>query len=813
MTIDLANSLGLKKTACHIPVDMLNTTSTHCKQLVSAIIKSRINNFEKKLTFLIVPIIAQSIPEQVIQRDFINIPKNIELADPAFHKPATVDVLLGSGPTLSSLAVGHISIKLPNEQLVYLQKTIFGWIIGGATPPNNLQNIKQSCHVTTQLEFDLNKFWELENYPNERKLTDEDQLCEEYFKATTTRTQEGRYVIALPFNHLQMNLGNSYDQALKRLENTERRLSHNPELQSQYYQVLNEYLELGHMSLITDTAQKQNHFLPHHAVIKESSTTTKVRIVFDGSAKTTTGISLNQTLFTGPTIQSDLFSLLIRFRKYPIVITGDIEKMYRQFLVREEDRNYQCILWRDAKDQLKEYQLNTVTFGLTPAPFLSIRCLHQLADDECADLPQIARIIKEDFYVNDVLTGAYNIQEAAYIRNQLTAVLSKARLSIRQWASNDIRALNNVPHDHIHKQLQLGDTPTVKTLGIFWNSFHDTISYSVSLSPEPNQITKRHILSETAKIFDPLGLLAPVIVIAKIMIQTLWNLKLHWDESLPQDLHTKWKKYYEELQMLGKLSFPRTIVTCNIKNVQLHGFSDASEKAYGACIYLRIINECDEVKIQLLCAKSRVAPLKKQTIPRLELCGAVLLSNLMQSVKHAIKMHIDQIFYWTDSTIVLHWINTESSRLKTFVANRISEIQMHTVRSNWRHVRTKDNPADLVSRGLLASEIVTSNMWKYGPLWLSSPESHWYHSEVDEINDLPEQRPATCLAVPTIQQECIFERFSTLTRLTRVLAYCFRFCKPNLLRKPITVEEIQSVLHRVINIIQERAFALEIQAI
>nr|XP_012136801.1 PREDICTED: uncharacterized protein LOC105662013 [Megachile rotundata] len=197
---------------------------------------------------------------------------------------------------------------------------------------------------------------------------------------------------------------------------------------------MNEYLDLGYMEQVTeDQDSSDGYYLPHHGVIKVSSETTKLRVVFDGSAGTSSGLSLNDTLHTGPKVQEDLLYILLRFRLYRYVITGDIEKMYRQFLVREEDRKYQRILWRDSSDRITTFQLKTVTFGLLAAPLLAIRSLVQLAHDERHRFPTASNILLRDFYVDDLLTGATTIEEARRIRKELTSLLDTAKLNIRQW--------------------------------------------------------------------------------------------------------------------------------------------------------------------------------------------------------------------------------------------------------------------------------------------------------------------------------------------------------------------------------------------
>ncbi|XP_076483010.1 uncharacterized protein LOC117161893 [Bombus vancouverensis nearcticus] len=413
--------------------------------------------------------------------------------------------------------------------------------------------------------------------------------------------------------------------AMKRLISLCRRFQRDKRFEADYRAVIQEYVELGHMTKITtDNCTDDGYFLPHHGVIKESSQTTKLRVVFDGSAPTTTGVSLNDVLHTGPKLQDDLFFILLRFRSHQYVITGDVEKMYRQFLVRPEDRKFQQILWRNSDGEVDTYQLNTVTFGLSAAPDLAIRCLKQLADDGGHRYPRAATVLQRDFYVDDVLTGVDRKVEARSWRTELTELLKLAGLNIRKWASNDRELLRRLSEQDINDKLLLGESQTFKTLGCSGN--------------------------------------------------------------------------------------------------ELHGFCDASERAFGACVYLRIITPDGHVWTRLLTAKSKVAPLKSQTIPRLELSGALLLASLATTVLQALPSNISRTVYWTDSTIVLHWINTSPHTLKTFVANRVTEIQQKTHTSDWRHIPTADNPADLISRGQSPEDFLRPAIWQHGPEWLQQPE-------------------------------------------------------------------------------------------
>ncbi|XP_057659309.1 uncharacterized protein LOC130895778 [Diorhabda carinulata] len=372
----------------------------------------------------------------------------------------------------------------------------------------------------------------------------------------------------------------------------------------------------------------------------------------------------------GPNIQDNLFHILLRFRKHNYVLSADITKMYRQILVTERQRNLQKILWRSTSDEdINTYQLNTVTYGTAPAAFLSIRSLHEVAYRHLNESPDICNIILHDFYVDDLLTGASTVDEVNNIKVRLSELLIEYGFPLRKWKSN----MNTFEHDAESEILHIGDEAQNKTLGLLWNPSADCLQFSINISNCSPKITKRQILSSTAQIFDPLELLSPVTITAKIILQELWKLKISWDESVPSDLHTTWSNYYSRLLNINSLKIPRQILLSNCITKQLHGFCDASQAAYGACIYIRCSDSLGNCTSNLLCSKTRVAPLKLITIPRLELCGSLLLAELVEKV--TCDFQPNEITYWTDSSICIAWINSSPHILKTFVANRVSQIQ------------------------------------------------------------------------------------------------------------------------------------------
>ena len=698
ISASLAQRLQLNKSSCSLTIGAMNELNTTANYYAQLTFQSIYSEFKQSLTFFIVPKITDATPSDVIPREQLKLPANLRLADPEFHIPAPIDLLIGAGPSLSLFSTGQI--KVADSHLI-LQKTKLGWVIGGGI--TTVDNHKSTSCMLTDLQFDLEKFWTIEELPMNKQLrvSKEEQECEEHFKSHVKRNSDGRYVVALPFKQPIAYLGDSRTIALKRLMYLKRKFEGNKEFAVEYTKTMNDYLEQGHMSPIETKESEVNSgfYLSHHAVFKESSNTTKLRVVFDASAKPSKGKkgSLNDHLLVGPTIQDDLFTHLLRFRTHPYVILADIEKMYRQFLVREEDRIFQKLLWFNG-DTIQEHALNTVTFGVSSAPYLAIRSLHQLAIDEEKHFPLAAKILKNDMYVDNMITGCNSIAEAREICRQITGILSSAGMKMRQWASNNYKIIENIDKRDLDVNFDVNRDNSINTLGVAWRAMRDEFIYKISNIAISRSITKRKILSEISKIFDPLGLLGPIILFAKKLLQDIWKAKVDWDESIPSTAHYAWMTFCAQLHSINQISFRRLAICKDSLKVQLHGFCDASEAGYGACIYVRSQTPNGSHETVLLCSKSRVAPTKTRTIPRLELCAMQLLSNLYEQVIGAINIKFDAVHLWSDSSIALNWARAEPCTLKVFVANRVMDVQSKTETSQWNHVRSHDNPADALSR-------------------------------------------------------------------------------------------------------------------
>ena len=585
VTESFAKLLNRPKVKSQITIEALNNMVTNANWYINLTFKSIHNEYTKSLNFFVVPTITDFVPSEAIPIEDLEIPKNINLADPTFYKPAKIDMLIGSGPTLGLFSVGQINISSSSSDC-HLQKTKLGWIIGGQL---SIDRSNKVSSLMSDLKFDLTKFWSLEELSKNYISAPEENDCERHFIQHIRRDENGRYVVALPFKINPNGLGDSKTAAMKQLRSLKRRLAADPKLGNEYSTRFQEHITLGHMSLIKEPSDHGGCHLSHHPIVKASSSTTKTRIVLDGSMPTSTGLSLNDCLMVGPTIQDDLFTLLLRFRTYRYVVLADIEKMYLQFLVRDEDRDFQKVLWFDG-DKIVEYKLNVLIFGLASSPFLAIRCLHQLVHDEGNNFPIASKILKNDMYVDNMITDTNSLKEAREIYVQVTALLKKASLNMRQWASNNARILHGVNSNNLDDKFKLDEDCALKTLGMYWKAKRDIFIYDIK-TPSLNKVTMRIILSEIAKIFDPLGLLGPVGLYAKKIMQDLWQAKVTWDESIPSDIWYRWVIFCEQLESLNNISINRWIFGVNCKEIQMHGFCDASEIGYGACVYIRSKNE------------------------------------------------------------------------------------------------------------------------------------------------------------------------------------------------------------------------------
>ncbi|XP_052742136.1 uncharacterized protein LOC128198001 [Bicyclus anynana] len=796
----------------------INNVTSPINKMCHLHMKSLNEQFSINLNCFILPSLTDNVPCRPLDVSSLNIPTDVCLADPHFHSPSSVDLIIGADVFWDIL--GSQRINLGRDQPT-LCETKLGWIVSGPMKllPLSVSNPIRCNFVNTDSTSDMSndniqnqlaRFWTLEevnNLNNRSILSSEQKLCEEHFTKYTSRLSDGRFQVRIPLKYDSTVLSDTLFRAKQCFISLERKLLKEPILCKMYREFMSEYQTLGHMSECELVSECNANFIPHHGILRGS----KLRVVFNASfSSKTNNATFNSIQMVGPTVQDDLLSILLRFRQHKYIIIADVEKMYRQILVHPSDRHLQRIVWRDdPAEPLKAFELNTVTYGTASAPFLATRCLKQLGL-ECDD-KRIAEVILHDFYVDDLLTGGDDLSTVLEIRNKVSATLASAQLPLRKWKSNDpqlVSEFTKSSHD-----LNIGGIEPSKTLGLGWYPESDQLYFPISASKFEGN-SKREILSVVSQIFDPLGLASPVIIKFKMLLQSLWLQNLSWDDSLPSTVHKNWLDISKNLNVLNNLRVPRCVLIQSFVQLEFHIFSDASEQAYGACFYVRSVDSHGKILVRLLCAKSRVGPIKATTIPRLELCGAQVAAKLYEKVTSSLRVQATRTVIWTDSTIVLGWLKMLPCKLNTFVRNRVGDILDRTTNCTWRHVSSEDNPADYVSRGVSVGALESLDMWWSGSSFLKEPEPRW-PSTVINSESLPETRmEISCLAKSDTSSDIInlinFDRFSKFNRLKRTVAYMLRFieaCKGRRSKTDfLTDTELSKSLRVIVSMVQRESF-------
>lgn len=662
-------------------------------------------------------------------------------------------------------------------------------------------------------------------------------LCEEHFINTHSRDVEGRYIVKMPLKDDPNCLGESRDIALKRLDALWIRLARDPHYLKLYRDFIHQYEQLGHMKeiVVEEDNSETSYYMPHHGVYRPEKSSTKLRVVFNASNPTSNGLSLNSLQYNGGLVQNDLFAIMISFREYPYAFTADVKMMYRMILVHESQQPLLRILWKEnPKDPVKTYELKTVTYGTVSAPFLATRTLLQLSRDEEKCFPLAAPILRDNVYMDDLLCGASTLEEAKELKRQVTGMLEKGGMQLHKWYGSHPELASNVNDGYDFKNLT-----EIKTLGVSWKSQEDCFVFRVTVELK-NSYTKRCVLSTIARLFDPLGLLGPVVAKAKMFMQSLWSLHIDWNDELPSEKAKEWHQFIEDFNSVSNICVSRCIVNPHATRIELHGFADASEKCYGAVIYCRSFSPDNTSTVKLVTSKSRVAPVKIVTIPRLELCAAVLLSKLINRVVRALHVSSPSTYLWSDSTIILAWIKKDPNLLKTFVANRVATIQQLTSVEQWHYISSAQNPADLVSRGLDPSSLHHSSLWWAGPPFLSSGDLP--SSDLPSVSSIEDVQSELKTTEKVVSKETEHSKFSDCKnfiylnanvntfvhdlislsnnyyRLIRVLSYICRFlnnCRSNFPKcfGILEVNEIDKAEEKLLKLVQEQDFEKEIKSL
>ncbi|XP_066927907.1 uncharacterized protein [Clytia hemisphaerica] len=624
--------------------------------------------------------------------------------------------------------------------------SILGFILSG--PINNSNNALEtnstmietfSLKVAVEEEKNLLKEFKRFNDLETIGIVENEKDCvlEEFEKSIEFKNN--RYEVRLPFKENRLQLNDNYELSRKRLYSNWNKLKNNESLLKDYNEIFQQQLKDGIIERAGHEKPNEVHYLPHHGVENKSSTTTKLRIVFDASAKTHGSPSLNQSLHTGLSLTPSLFGVLLRFRSHNVALTGDIEKAFHQISIHPDDRDYMRFLWfKDPfkldketfeNNELIEYRFCRVLMGATPSPFLLSATLQEHMQRNCTDEPELASKFLESIHVDDLTTGAESESSAFEFYDNCKTKLKEGGFNLRKFKSNSKNLESWIVKDFGSNELEKGEQ--TKVLGVSWNKADDKLCFDFDelLQNQIEPLTKRNVMHFIASIYDPLGLINPVVVTMKCFLKELFKEKLGWDDPLPETLKSRWISILKGLENC-KIEIDRLYSLKEFEdpfvNVQLHGFSDASKVAFGASMYLRFVYNSGKIKVVLIAGKSRVKPNKVKSIPRLELLGTLLISRLAQTVREELSSVFtldDRTHLWTDSSCAYCWIINEDKTFKRFVENRVCKIRKLTESACWHLVPSKSNPADIISKGSSPGEL--GDLWFRGPKFLALPETSW----------------------------------------------------------------------------------------
>ena len=792
----------------------------------------------QELDLFVVPYICDPLTTQTVStcsRMYSHL-SQLDLADISQEETLEVDVLIGSdfywefvtGETIRGHG-GPVALE-----------TTLGWVLSGpagmtgqhsAVSLITTHTLRVEGVTNKELDATLRSFWELESLgiqsPNNDPVFDQ--------FSSTVQMKGGRYEVSLPWREYHDPLPNNYNLSRKRLYGLRQRLKQRPAILREYNAIICDQLKGGIVEVVQepDDTPRMVHYLPHHAVIREDKKTTKVRIVYDASARSS-GPSLNDCLHTGPKFNQKIVEILLRFRSYPIALVADIEKAFLMISVAPKDRDVLRFLWlKDAfqeNSEIVKLRFTRVVFGVSPSPFLLNATIRHHIEKYQISHPELVKVLMQSIYVDDVVFGADTEEDARALYASSKELLRYGSFNLRKFVTNSpsLQKLidaneatsssersaktNNdcvevVESDETYVEsilpISYSCPDEQKVLGVHWNVSCDQLVFNLDGIAETAthlDPTKRNVISLIGKFYDPLGFLSPVTIRFKTLMQELCKTNLGWDQPLEGELLNKWNRLVDDLKANCPIVLPRSYFYGSRDeptNYRLYGFCDASITAFAAVVYL--VEEADGHKtVSFVASKTRVAPLKTLTIPRLELLSAVLLARLISCTAHSLSTRIDlqEPKCFTDSQVTLFWIKGTGRDWKPFVQNRVNEVRKLVPVECWDHCSGKENPADIPSRGLTPVDLSVNYLWKNGSEWLKTSIN---------VAQLPEEIPELCVTElkatsqgavhnllttqpPSIGQIIDIQRFSSIHKLYRVTAYVLKFIK--LLRKQVKSHEI-----------------------
>ena len=653
----------------------------------------------------------------------------------------------------------------------------------------------------------------------------------------SVKLQDRHYQVALPWREFPPFLPYNRSLAEQRLRMLKRKFLQDNELFKNYKGTMEKYLADGHARRVLPeelhVKDRPLWYLPHHPVLNRPG---KTRVVFDCAAKYR-GTSLNDQLLTGPDLTNSILGVLTRFREDRIALSVDIEYMFHQIRVSPADHGAFRFLWwptGDLNQEAVDHRMKVHLFGTTSSPSCSGFALRKTAEDNKGDFEEeVVKSIKRNFYEDDCLKSVKSVDCAIQIVVRLSDLLSKGGFRLTKWLSNNSEVLNFMPHEErapslLDLDLDKDKPPIQRAFGLHWNMETDMFTLKVNLKEKPN--TRRGILSLRSSLYDPLGLVAPIILPAKKLLQDLCNQKLGWDDPMNDDDKERREKWKNQLSALPKITVNRCFRLVGfgeLKIVELHSFADASQEAYGAVCYLRLVDIHDRMHCTFLVGRSRLAHVRSTTVPRLELCAALLAVQLKQSIKEELDIPVTKVTFCSHSTSMLQYIKNQSRRFHTFVANRLLIIHELSTPYQWRHVPSKLNQADEVSRGVTVQDRINDSKWLNGSIFLHKNEESWPRDLTNVPKELSDDDPEVKPDVQSHSQtlahrpnedflSSLIQRYSSWEKLKRTMAWFLRFKSWFITRysqrsknasvKMLSVDELQRAEREIVKHVQGISF-------
>ncbi|XP_077073702.1 uncharacterized protein LOC143724510 [Siphateles boraxobius] len=641
---------------------------------------------------------------------------------------------------------------------------------------------------TQQFKYDFP-----ENAQGEQlEMSKEDQLFMDRV-SKSAKLVNGHYSVGLPLKNKDVKMPNNRAMIEQRALNMKKKLQKNQTFKEDYVSFMNEVIKKGYAVKVPDEELKRSDgkvwFIPHHGVYHPKKH--KMRVVFDCGASYQ-GTTLNEQLLQGPDLTSSLVGVLTRFRQERVAVMADVESMFHQVKVPPEDADLLRFLWwpdGDTSKELQEYRMEVHLFGATSSPSCASYALRRCAEDNknMFDAAVVDTILN-NFYVDDCLRSVATEQEAVRLFQDLKAICQTGGFRLTKWTTNNRNVLLSIPLEDRATEVKDFDLDQdslaiKRALGVQWCIRSDQFKFHVHIEQKP--LTRRGILSIMSSVYDPLGMLSPVILPARNILQELCRQRTGWDETVPEHFAQQWTEWTEELQQLTDFGVDRCFKPPEFgKTMQarLHHFCDACETGYGTVTYLVQKNSSNQILCSFVLGKARVAPLKPPTIPRMELTAAALAVKVDVMLKKELQLPLSDSRFWTDSTAVLKYLANENIRFKTFVANKIAIILQASKVQQWSYVNTQLNPADCASRGQKVSVFMKNEVWIEGPVFLSKPEREWpdKHDHLEELApEDPEVKKGILVNAITAEESTdamqqLIQYYSSWIHLKKAVAWLIR---------------------------------------